>query len=588
MSDQLEDIPAPDTSSGANKPLFDTVNLLDPRLCVQDQLDFAVSKGAQNTTKHNQGASSASPSNINFEVVLPSLSTIIDRKMMIRGSLTFTSSPLTADQVAAIGAASAQVKWGTTETLAALPFDACVESYNLTINSQSFTYNSRSLRDIILRQIDENTLLEYSSLTPTALDKYAKLSDASGKGNGVFGDYSTESNYRSSNSSYNNITITYAGPDYAAGTCHVGDVATIVYNFCEPLYFSPLILDNRKDGAQGLYGVQGMTLAINMNASNQTCKAIKSINNQFQLTKVDSCFLECTFLTPHASLKLPARNMVPYLHLTEYTYPLGTVTAGTNKTATSNSINLQGVPDYAMLCCRKKRSSQGSNSTDTFLPLAGGATGTGNLNVSYGNQSGYFSGNSNYSLYEISKNNGVNIKWNEFVGSALVGGNAVNTVGALIKIDFSRDGLLNQDWLAPSSISSTNFMANMTVVNNTGADITDYEMVVVVVHSGFIVTSLGSSSRYLNVLDKVTVLQCAQKEPVNKGTYDRIYGGSFWSSIKSGFKKVFKIAKPLAKIAKPILSSIPDARAQAAAAALNAVGAGITAAGATKFHGRVY
>jgi len=130
MSDQLEDIPAVDNSSGANKPLFETVNVLDPRLCVEDQLNFAVEKGASNCTKHVQGASSQTTSNIQFDLTLPSLSTIIDRKMMIRGDLQFRSA------AAADVAAGAMVTWGTGETFCALPFDACVENYNLTVNTQ--------------------------------------------------------------------------------------------------------------------------------------------------------------------------------------------------------------------------------------------------------------------------------------------------------------------------------------------------------------------------------------------------------------------------------------------------------------------
>jgi hypothetical protein len=102
-----------------------------------------------------------------------------------------------------------------------------------------------------------------------------------------------------------------------------------------------------------------------------------------------------------------------------------------------------------------------------------------------------------------------------------------------------------------------------------------------------LINSLGSSNIYVGLLTKENVLQAAEKEAINKGSYDRMYGGSWWSSLKSGVNKALKYAKPVARIARQGLEMSSNPKAQRGAKVLSALGAGYSAGG-DKFSNRLY
>ena len=120
MSGQLEDLPV---ETNQNEPLFTTVNMLDPQLCVKSSLNFAVSKSAQNITYHSQGASSATNSGINFSVIVPSLSTVISRKVMLRTQISFSLTGTAA-------AGQRLINWGVDTSLAPFAIPQLIQNMN--------------------------------------------------------------------------------------------------------------------------------------------------------------------------------------------------------------------------------------------------------------------------------------------------------------------------------------------------------------------------------------------------------------------------------------------------------------------------
>jgi hypothetical protein len=308
------------------------------------------------------------------------------------------------------------------------------------------------------------------------------------------------------------------------------------------------------------------------------------------------------------SLKLSARSIVPHLQLQTFKTSMSALASGATFSITSNTIQLSQIPDSVLICVRKVPGNKASGDTDSYLPLAGVAGTQGSLSINFNNQPGILASATNEQLFSMSCEAGVNQTWREFAGNAsisppfdftagnaiartAVGGaglNPVATIGPLIKLDFNRHIPVAADWYSSGSIGSFNFQATMKVYNNTGANILQnaYELCVLFVNSGIIVNSLGATSSYLGVLSKEAVLEAAEKPPINKGGYERVYGGSWWSNLKAGISKNAKYAKPLASLAKNLLANSDSARGKKAAAALGALGAGYSAGG--KFNGRIY
>jgi hypothetical protein len=93
---------------------------------------------------------------------------------------------------------------------------------------------------------------------------------------------------------------------------------------------------------------------------------------------------------------------------------------------------------------------------------------------------------------------------------------------------------------------------------------------------------------YIGLLTKENVLQAAEKEPINKGSYERMVGGNWFSSLKSGISKAWKYAKPIAKVARLGMEMSGNPKAQRGAKVLGALGAGYSAGGQDKFSNRLY
>ena len=68
---------------------FETVLIQDDRIAnLTDKINYAVNKGAQQITTSEFNRTSESTSSIIFNVPVPSLETVIDRRVMIRSTIT--------------------------------------------------------------------------------------------------------------------------------------------------------------------------------------------------------------------------------------------------------------------------------------------------------------------------------------------------------------------------------------------------------------------------------------------------------------------------------------------------------------------
>jgi hypothetical protein len=79
---------------------FKTVLVKDSRLMVTDEMVFAVKKGGQNNTVYPYKAISASNSQVVFNIQVPNRTTILDRRIMLKSTVTLT---ITCPPAAAVG-----------------------------------------------------------------------------------------------------------------------------------------------------------------------------------------------------------------------------------------------------------------------------------------------------------------------------------------------------------------------------------------------------------------------------------------------------------------------------------------------------
>jgi hypothetical protein len=614
----LEDLPAPD--GGGSKKLFETVNVLDPRLCVQDSIQFGVERSGAQITSHIQQASSATAAGCTFDVVVPSLSTLISRKVLIRTTLQFTVN---------CSVQNAAANWPVLPNslcLAPFAFQQLCNTMNVTINNQTFTFNAKDQLNEILRCIDKDVLAEFNNYTPVQLDYYGDYNQVSGS---VVNSWVPAANAAVNASFADIVDSPFQGVGGLAGdseikprgsfNLQVGGLSqtdgtggraaksfTVTANIVEPLIMSPFLLSVLKSANCGaLYGVQNMNF--NFSFRSDVCRALRGVITwdptaaapnatipTLTLTSVsqNGTKLEFLFLTPPPSLRLPARNIVPYLNtqsfFVNYTdstvapamaggNSLGPGSVGGNLAITSNTIQLASIPDKVLLFVKKVNSGD-FRDADAYLGIDPSKL-SGTVNIQFNNVPGILASATPEQLYEMSRAAGVNMTYNQWMGSstlisstadANMGQKLIRTSGALIGLRFGHDIPIPNEYYCPGSIGQFSWQVSLNLCNTTGLPISagQYQLGMIFIYSGMIVTSLGSTSSYTGLITKQECLDAAEKPVVNQGAYQRVWGGGWWSSLKSGMSKAAKYAVPAAKAAMAAHGSGYSAGGQSAGSKL--------------------
>ena len=542
---------------------FKTVKVLDPRLCVSDEISYGVIKGAQNNTVSRYPAIAKSTSQLVFNVQVPSEQTLIDRRVLLRNKWKIR---ITGD----IGAGQYLVNYGSKDALAPFP---CMQSFSTvqsTINNNTVTTNMQDVINAILRSNDQRELMAFNGTTPTMFDTYQSYADAVLANNNPLGSFVNVADNDLIPRGAFNITFDAINPNTVGP--QAGKVVDIYFETAEPVLCSPWLYANPHSNAQAIYGVTNLNFTFNIGSPNRLWRTANAYANySVSLVSVEESELIFTFLTPHASDLMSARNVVPYYELPRY-ITSKTLVAGPTS-AITNTLQLNQIPDKLMVFVRKPLASQNATTADYFLPITG-------VKINFNNQSGLLSNATQYDLYRYSRKAGSNQTWQEFSGYAWKAdpaggsGSQVKTSGSMLMINMAEDLQLTEDWYSCSSIGNFNLQIELQVNNNVGAG--DFEIVLITVNSGVLVTERGSTSIFTAVLDKQTVLDASQKEPYSGNDVKRIIGGGFLDSLKSMAGKVLPKALP---VAKAILGNVDNKYAKMGSDVLGAMGYGASGAG---------
>jgi hypothetical protein len=566
-NEQLEELPVPDDSQ--NKPICTFSNMTDPRMLCKNQLDYSVYKGATNVTAYSEKASSASASGLNFNVNVPTMSTIVDRVIYLRAGLNFkvTGGALSGGK---------KILEDGQPTLAPFPFQSMCSSIQMTVNNQSFSWSPNETMGMITRMLDDDVLRKYGSLCPTQLDKYQKYIDIDDADvvNNPFAFYNTYNGENPSRRAFLNYTAAVDGTT----------AATFSVNIVEPIVISPLLLQSCEgQNSQGMYGINNLKFLFQLKNGpvrgvrfKTTDGATPSVPWVVTLDSIDNeAYLDFQFLSPPASVSknLSPRNLVPYMDLNlQKTLYGSSIAIGGDATITTQSFQLSVIPDKVFICVRKRPDSCTSNDADFALPIK-------NVQINFANRNGILSGVQPHQLCQMSIESGVNTNWLEFRGKASKTATSdVATCGSYLCLEFAKHLNITEDYYSAGSLGQFQFYMNLTVNNHTGALINadTYEVALLFMNSGFLVNELGSSSVVVGVLTKDQVLTTSNEPPVNWDN-NRMIGGAWYSGLKSAWRKTKKYIKPIARATKIATGLIPHPYAQMTSKALGAMGAGYSA-----------
>jgi hypothetical protein len=622
---------------------------------VVDNIKYAVIKGGQNVTPSQFRAISTSNNQLVFNIQVPSEQTLIDRRCLLQTDLTLqvTSTQFTyASGGAATAVGAHGCGYGISAGLAPYPLHQLMTVASSTINNNTVSINIRDVLPAIIRMLDKEELGAYNGMSATATDSLLNYGDtAYGVAPALGANQTLNTDFAGRGSIY---LLNYSSSAVVAGVV----TETFTWRIAEPLMLSPWIYCNPKSNAQAFYGIQNMNIVLNIGdlsrvfrgcgpPQNVTAAGVYSVGASLTqaspagsvppasaayplpwITNVQpgttgdggsmfsKTFLFFTFLTAHPSDLFPARNIVPYYELPRYitqqvnqavatpsvkvsasnNYWISGIDTSQGTQFTSQTLQLNQIPDKLLIYLRKQ--GQSWYDSDAYLPIT-------NISIDFNNNSGILSAARNVDLYRMSKDNGSNQSFNEWVGfqtcgvagivaqdglprpsamatSALTAPSfaTIPTCGSCLVLEFGKDIQLIEDFFAPGSLGNFNIRVNVYYQNNNVSITTasTIEMVMITMNSGVFVCERGTSSTYTGILTRADVLEASEQDAYTRSDVKRLVGGGFLDMLKSGVSKLAPLAKAILPHAHEYLKD-KGALGQAASAAMKHAGYGMSAGG---------
>lgn len=584
---------------------IEKVKILDSRI-VQPQPRYAVNEGAVEVSNVPFAANNASASSLTFNINVPSNNVFIDRNM------TMTATVLMAVDVAINATAQGAVfpvspadsweqilKFGSNCALPAFPLQSLMNTLSVTINNATITTNMKDTLYELLRltNMKKNHL---QRTTPTMLDKYADYNQSNELDNNPihgFGKALESDNVP--NGAYSNVEFcdangnpvaedTYAYPKVAPPGDILNQTIYYKYTVTEKLVLSPFIFSEENDDEVGLYGINNIQIIANMGDASRNLRiwnnspVVSYSNVRFNgQNPFNKPVVNAVFRTPSLSIPLPEQSIVPFLETPRYVSANNnlTIAPGASQRLQMSGITLTQIPD--MLLIYVKPQQMANNYGDFYLPIE-------DITMMFDNRSGLLSSMTREQLFELSVKNGLNMDYNQYLGSAYVDNsfNKVPLVGGFLVLRPGVDFSLTSG-SASGLGGNYNLQFSVNVKNQLDIPINNPSLYCVAVNSGFFISS-GGSSRYSTApLTEADIIQA----PVASTSQElsRMVGGSWWSKIGSTIKNIFthpttkKVGKELyktaSKEAKKLARNSGDSRLAMAANVADMVGLGRTTGG---------
>ena len=150
---------------------FNKILIQDDRISnLISTIDYAVMKGAQQVTVSEVNSTSATPTSIVFNVVVPSLETIVDRKVILKTTLILKID-------GTVAADKQLIAYGVRDVLGVLPMHSMMNSLSVTINNNTVTSNVRDILPALVRMLDNRELTKHNNTTPVLYDSFLNYAD---------------------------------------------------------------------------------------------------------------------------------------------------------------------------------------------------------------------------------------------------------------------------------------------------------------------------------------------------------------------------------------------------------------------------
>jgi hypothetical protein len=314
----------------------------------------------------------------------------------------------------------------------------------------------------------------------------------------------------------------------------------ISFSSVEPLMVSPFLYATDQDDT-GLCGVETISVTANVQGpvAGRVLRTVNAGLGGFQCSISNTAFLTpsggagpfqraqliAQFLSPNASVPLPAKSLVPMTTVRSYTMPASSAIPGSsNGQITSNALQLASIPDALLVFAVE--TGLNSSRGDVFVP-------TSNISATFENNSGLLANVSQTGLFQLSVSNGLTgVSWPQFTGSAWSSKalGKIRLSGAPVVLRFGKDIPLSATQ-APGTAGTYSVQLQVTCQNPDTAAVTP-TLFIVTLSSGFLESAKGQSRIITAPLTERDVVGAPMAaEGTFQSMQKMIGGGGLWDRL---------------------------------------------------------
>lgn len=548
---------------------LEVVPSLTSMLGVDKPVQYMAYIGGNTNTFKEVISTSYSNSQVSFTCNPPSPNIITSRLALLKVPVT-----LTFNGVPAVGSGLLQSGF---DAFRAFPLQSVINNLTVTLNNTKMTLESNEVIHEMMRYYGEEKELETLSMTPCYPDQsqeYVELASTLRNCLAQFGEKNSGVGFRGSYpyTSFNNPVN--------------GNVATVSATLCEPLVISPLLFGGH--AGKGFLHLQNMSVTINFDSNLARMWSHASPTTDFPIVgastissitvQIGKPSLLLQYVIPPATMSLPRQVDYDYQDMEIYVNEAGAsyTHADGIKTINSSNIQLNVIPSHIMIYIKERKGDRTFNTTDAYMSIE-------NIDLSFGGVSGLLTGADKFALYNMSRENGVNMAWSDWSGEAqyVASGSSLQEkhgVGSLLVLKMAKDICLNDPSITVGTPGTYNLYAKVQFRNQNTQRAIHPALYIVPVYAGVLSMRDNQSIQSLAVLSQNDVLDASERADedgaIDASEYE---GGKFWGDVSKYAQKALPYIRKARKLGQQVASAIPTPQAQAVKSALDvaeAVGLG--------------
>jgi len=516
-----------------------------------DPIPFAVEAGGL-ATWQQYSANTQQASSISATCQFPNKSVITSRNALVTSEIAFTIN-------IGAGTASGQpcLVFGSNISLQSFSLHRLINVSQCTLNNSQNSATISQILDVILKSYKAEDVAAYNSMTPSKIDDtYFSYTNAVGATNNPM-ESIVSADLNNNYVGRGSFALKYIACDrYVSGTWTDNSfvstsnttntfIVYVVVVVTEPLIaLSPWLAFEHDQ--QGITGIRQANFTFSMSdtsrllssslttISSVTLGVAKPFFTGGSAALTQNAFTNTQFLFCHKELqptelaKINNKQILPY-YVTDYLpyspNSSSTLVSGASISLTSSNISLSVIPDKFIIAVRPQLGSQNWNNSASFFKI-------NSISILFSSQSGLLASLNQQQLFELSKKNGYEGSYSEWVGFAngavvatTTGQSLIPTTGGVLFINPAYD-LRLPAWYSNSSQGNFNFVITINVTNQSATAYVP-EIIICYYQSGIMICEDGNTSTSVGVLRNENVLDTRLQEPlITSHEYENEIGGS--------------------------------------------------------------